>query len=185
MRRISVGDIMTRNLVTCSPKDTLHDCSKKMAKERINSILITEKNRLLGILTARDVLWAITKKPNSNLKSIRGIDIATRKLAVIKPSADISQALEKMRAANFRRLPVISNGELIGVVTLKDILAIEPGLYHETRSLMDSIKEEDSKLGYASEPYELEGLCENCGAFSNLLKVDGSSLCEDCREEMY
>ena len=185
MRRISVGDVMTRNFVSASPKDSLHECARKMAKEHVNSLLITNKNRLIGILTARDILSAITKRSSINMKKIKGIAIAAKKLAVIKPSADISQAIEKMKISNFRRLPVISNGEVIGVVTLKDILAVEPNLYHEMRSVMDDIREETAKVEQAGVPYELEGLCENCGAFSNLLKVENQLLCEDCRDEMY
>lgn len=185
MRKVSVGDVMTRNLIAVSPSASLHECAKKMAKERIDSILITEGKHLSGILTFRDILWAITKKPGLNLKKVRGIEIATRKLAVIKPSADISQALKKMRTSNFRRLPVLAKGELIGVVTLKDILAIEPELYSEMRYLMDDVREEDRKIEEASAEWPLEGLCDHCGAFADLLKVEKSLLCPDCREEMY
>lgn len=184
MRRISVGDVMTHNFVSLTPKSSLHDCAKKMARERVDSLLITEGKRLIGILTSRDILWAITKKPGLDMKKIRGVDIATRKLAVIKPSADISQAIDKMRASNFRRLPVITNDELIGVVTLKDILAVEPHFYAEIRSLMD-VREEDRKLEQTELSPHIEGLCENCGALSDLLRVEGQMLCPDCREELY
>jgi len=156
-----------------------------MARERVDSILLTDREHLLGILTARDILWAITKKSGLDLKKIRGIDISARKLAVIKPSADISQALEKMRASNFRRLPVLAHGKIIGVVTLKDILAVEPDLYAEMRAVMGDIKEEGRKLEQAETDWPLEGLCENCGAFSDLLSIDGNLLCPDCRDEMY
>lgn len=175
---------MTRNFVSLAPKATLHECAKKMARERVDSLIISEGKRLKGILTARDILWAITKKPGLDMKKIRGIDIAARKLAVIKPSADISQAIEKMQSSNFRRLPVMSNSELIGVVTLKDILAVEPQLYAEMRSLMD-VREEELKLEKADSLYSMEGLCENCGALSDLLRVEGNLLCTDCRDEMY
>jgi len=185
MRRISVGDIMTRNFVSARPEASLHECSRIMAKERVDSLLITEKKHLIGILTARDILWAITKKSGLDLKKIRGMDIATKKLAVIKPSADMSQAIKKMRLLNFRRLPVLSNSEVIGVVTLKDILAIEPSLYAEMHSLMDEIREEERKVERAGAPWPLEGLCDNCGALSDLLKVNEILLCQDCREEMY
>ena len=129
MRRIAVGDIMTRNFSAVNPGDNLHKCAKIMAKNRVNSLLVAENKRLFGILTARDILWIITKKPNIDLTKIRSIDVATKKIAVIKPSADISEALSKMRESNFRRLPVLSHSELIGVVTLKDILVVEPSLY--------------------------------------------------------
>jgi len=141
---------MTRKFVATDPKSSLYDCAKKMTKDRVNSILITNKTRLLGILTARDILWTITKKPNVNLKKIKALDIATRKVAVIKPSANISEALMKMKSLNFRRLPVLSMGEVIGILTLKDILAIEPSVYEEMQDLMD-LKEEKEKLDMRDE----------------------------------
>jgi CBS domain-containing protein len=184
MRRIAVGDVMTRNFVSVSPSSTLYECAKKMAKERVNSLLITEKKRLIGILTSRDILWTITKSSSTNLKKINCMKIATRKLAVIKPSADIVQAIEKMKTSNFRRLPVLSNNELIGVITLKDILAVEPTFYAETRSLMD-IREEERKKEQVESSCPIEGICENCGALSDLLRVEGQLLCMDCRDELF
>ena len=185
MRRIAVGDIMTRNVISIKPSASLYECAKLMAKERLNSLIVSEDKKLLGIITARDILWALTKRSEPNLKKIKAIDIATRKLAVIKPSADINQALTKMRSLNFRRLPVLSKGELIGVVTLKDILAIAPELYSETNSMLDGIREEERKIALSEKPWPLEGLCDNCGAFSELLKVEDQLLCLDCREEMH
>src|SRR3989338_71530 len=185
MRKISVGDVMTRNFISAKPSDSLHTCAKYMAKERVNSLVIKENKRLVGILTARDILWILKKKSKADLKKIKASDISTKKLAVIKPSADISQALQKMRALNFRRLPVLSKGELIGVVTLKDILAIEPQLYAEMRPLMDEVREHERKIAQTESEWPLEGMCENCGVFSDLLKVEGQLLCPDCREEIY
>ncbi len=184
MRRLAVGDIMTRNFVSVGPLTNLLDCAKKLVKERLNTLLIVEKSRLLGILTSRDILWALIKKININLKEIRAIDVATKKVAVIKPSADMSQALDKMKILNFRRLPVLSKGNIIGVITLKDILRVEPSLYSELGELA-RIREEEKKLSYMKEVYPLEGLCENCGAFAEILKVDNKLLCQDCRDELY
>ncbi len=183
MRKISVGDVMTRNVVTASPEDSLHECVKIMVKRDVNSLLITNGQKLVGILTSGDILRTLTKK--ANLKEIKCLDAASRKIAVLKPSDDISQAIEKMKSLNFRRLPVISEDELLGVVTLKDILSVEPGLYAETNNLIDEIKELDAKRNRAGKEWPLEGLCDNCGAFSDLLKVEEKLLCRDCREELY
>ena len=90
-----------------------------------------------------------------------------------------------MSEYNFRRLPVVSKNRLIGVITLKDILAIEPTLYAEMKGIMDDVREEERKIHESGTEWPLEGLCENCGAFSDLLKVEGRLLCMDCREEMY
>jgi CBS domain-containing protein len=184
MRRISVGDVMTRNFVSVKPDANLHDCAKKLIKERIHSLVVAEGGRLVGILNSRDVIWAVTKNPGLNLKKVRAVDVASKKVAVIKPSADISQAIKKMRSVNFRRLPVLSKGILIGVVTLKDILAIDPSFYSEVTELTD-VREAERKFREAGVEWPLEGMCDNCGAFSELLRVEGELLCLDCRDELH
>jgi CBS domain-containing protein len=181
MKKIAVGDIMTRQIISVRPDDSLYKCAKTLVKKRVNTLLVTNSKTLLGIISARDIMWVITKKPKVDLRKIKAIDIAKKKVAVTQPSADITNALDKMRAVNFRRLPVVSNGELIGVVTLKDILRIEPDLYHEIGHLSD-IREEKIKLEKADiEPYTTEGPCESCDAFAELFNVEGQALCSDCK----
>lgn len=184
MRRIAVGDVMTRNFVSVSPNANLFECAKQLVKARINSLLIVKEKRLIGIITSRDILWAITKNSKANLQKINVMDVATRKVAVIKPSADIGQALTKMKSLNFRRLPVLSNGQVIGIITLKDILRVDPELYQQSSELFE-VKEEEEKLRSLAKPSILEGFCENCGAFSELLIIEDKALCPDCREELY
>jgi CBS domain-containing protein len=184
MRKIAVGDIMTQNYTAIKPSTLLHDCAKIITRKKLNTLPITINNKLVGILNARDILWAITKKPNINLKKVKAMDIATRKVAVIKPSADISQAIRKMRTLNFRTLPVLSKGKLIGIVSLRDILRIEPELYPQIGELYD-IKEEERKIEESKTEWPSEGFCDNCGTFNDLLKVYDKLLCPDCREELY
>jgi len=176
---------MTRNFVSAKPDSSLYECAKLMAKERVDSLVITEGRRLVGMITSRDILWALTKKQNVDLSKIRSIDVAARKLAVIKPSADINQAIKKMQDSNFRRLPVISRGEIMGVVTLKDILAIEPEIYSEIQSVLDDVREGERKREQARTEWPFEGLCENCGSFADLLRVETQLLCPDCRDELF
>jgi CBS domain-containing protein len=183
--RVAVGDVMTREFASITPKDSLKKAAKEMTKKRVNSLLITTGSKLKGIITARDVLWTITKKSKIDLSTVNVMKVATRKVAVIKPSADISQALEKMKQLNFRRLPVLLKGELVGIITLKDILKIDPSLYSEI-SHMNEIKEESSKIAkIKSLDYEIDGLCDECDAFSSLLRVGKKNLCADCRDELY
>ena len=97
MIRVAVGDAMTRNFVSVKPQSSLFECAKTIVKNKgIDSLIVSEGKKLLGILTSHDILWAIIKTSSVNLKQIKAIDIATKKVAVIKPSADISDALQKM-----------------------------------------------------------------------------------------
>ena len=73
MKRISVGDVMTRNFVSIGPDSTLHQCAKEIVKNKVNTLPITKDRKLIGIITSRDIMWAITKKSNLNLKKIRVI----------------------------------------------------------------------------------------------------------------
>lgn len=184
MRRIAVGDVMTRSFISAHPTASLHECAKIIAHNKINTLPLVHERKLVGILNARDILWAITKKANLDLRKVKAMDIAIRKVAVIKPSADINQAIAKMRELNFRTLPVLSKGKIIGVVTLKDILRIEPELYSKIGELVE-IREEERKLKESNLEWPLEGLCDNCGSFSDLLKVHDRLLCYDCREELF
>lgn len=184
-KKIAVGDVMTRQFSAVLPTTHLLDCARKMVKEDVTSLLLVTNKKLVGLLTQSDILWALTKKPGIDLKTVNAIDVATRKVAVIKPSADVAQAFQKMKRLGFRRLPVLSRGEVVGLLTLKDILKVEPEFYLKATSLLD-VREEAQKLQRISKYVDNEeGFCDKCGAFADLLKVDTKTLCLDCREEVY
>ncbi len=184
-RKIAVGDVMTRNFAAIRPDTTVLECARAMVRQRVGSLLIASKNKLLGIITRRDILWAIVKKPGIDLRTLQAMDIATKKVAVIKPSADLSHAFGKMKHLGFTRLPVIAKGELVGMITLKDILKMEPAYYAKTGDLID-VREESQKMQrLTGEEWESEGFCDACGAFADLLKVQNRVLCADCRDELY
>ncbi len=176
---------MTRRVVSVSPDSTLYDCAGKIAKENVNSLPVVSEEKLVGIITSGDIMRLLAKKPGADLRKIKVKEIAQRKVAVVKPSAEIYQVLEKMKLLNFRRLPVISNNRLIGMITLKDILSVEPQLYSETNHLIDEIRELERKTNEGESDWPFEGLCDNCGAFSELLKVEEQLLCPDCRDELH
>ena len=179
-----MGDIMTRKILSVRPNTSLLVCTKEFVRNNVNHLLVAEGDVLKGLLAQRDILWTITKKPNIDLSKVRAIDVATRKVAVIKPSADISQAFQKMKRYGFRRLPVLSKGKIVGILTLNDILKMEPMLYSQAGDLLQ-IREEAEKLKNVREEKGVEGLCDECGAFAELLKVDKRFLCPDCRDELY
>lgn len=185
-RQLAVGDVMTRNYVAVDAHTSLWECARKMVKQRVSSLLVTRGRTLLGLVTQSDILWAITKKPTLKLKEVQAIDVATKKVAVIKPSATLSEAFQKMKMYGFRRLPVLAHGELVGVLTIKDVLAVDPSIYSQTSELFD-LREAEQKIRRAKheEDWASEGLCEECGAFSDLVRVENRLLCTDCREELY
>jgi len=182
--KIKAGDIMTRNFVSVSPSTNLIDCAREMTKKRVGSLVLRDGQKLVGLLTEKDIIWALTKTKNKNLGNIKARDVASKKVAVIKPSADLYEALARMKKLKFRRLPVVVNGNVIGMLTLKDILRIEPALFADI-NFAEKIREESEKLKrMRNVRWIKEGMCEECGNFNILYKVDERLLCEPCKEEM-
>jgi CBS domain-containing protein len=178
---ISVGDLMTRSFVYVSPETDLKQCARTLVKKRVGSLIVKGKGKLMGIVTEKDIIWAIVKKSVKELDNILAKDIAKRKVITIKPSVDIIEALQKMKKEKVRRLPVLENSKVIGMLTLKDILKIDSSLY-ELISENAKINEESEKLNLGSKinSKRKKGLCEECGEQDVLYEVDERWVCIPC-----
>ncbi|MEK6906170.1 MAG: CBS domain-containing protein [Nanoarchaeota archaeon] len=187
MSDIVVADIMTRDPVIISPDTNLLECAKKMVKEDVGSLLLVSQKRLVGFIDQHDILWALVKKSKEDLPNIKAIDISPRKIAVIKPSATIQEAISKMKKLRFERLPVILDGKLAGIITVKDILNFHPEFYPELDELAE-IRDEGKKLKRVKQAktreFANEGVCEECGSPDVLSRVNGMLICESCRDSM-
>jgi len=184
MDNILVADIMTRDPVTAKPEINLLDCAKNMIKKKVGSLLLVEKKRLVGIISEKDILWALVKTSTQDLTKIKAVDISPKKIATIKPSMSVREALEKMKKLGFERLPVIHEKELVGIITARDILNFQPQLYPELEEFAQ-IREEAQKLKRFQKAKDgREGICEECGKYDFLYRVHENFICEECKEKM-
>jgi CBS domain-containing protein len=183
---VKVGDVMTRDFISISPDISVLDCAKKMVKNHVGSLVIQNRGELKGIITEKDIIWALTKKEKKDLSKIKCLDITSRKIATIRPDLDLIDALQRMKKTKFRRLPVVVKNKVIGLLTLKDILRIEPDLFdiaYATNAMQ--IREEDEKRERKDSPKSFRvGICEECGNEDMLYKVDGALICESCSDKM-
>ena len=132
MYRVSTGftvaDAMTHEPVTISPNKTLRDAAKMMAEQHVGALLVKEGEQIVGILTEQDMVRkGIALSGNTALKKVK--EAMETDIVTTSPDEDIFEALRIMRDYNFRHLPVMHQGKFVGLVTLKDILKIEPDLY--------------------------------------------------------
>tara|TARA_Y100000310_G_C20421243_1_gene686786 strand:+ start:244 stop:807 length:564 start_codon:yes stop_codon:yes gene_type:complete len=182
--KIRVGDVMTRSFTHLKPESSLYETARTMVKNRVGSVILKEGNELKGIVTEKDIVWAITKKKCKDLNTITARDIATKKIITIKPEATLNEALERMNKKRTRRLPVLSNKKIIGYITLRDILKIRPALL-ESLEKWGFIREEQEKRERsesASIGNFIEAPCEECGNFDILENREGKDLCEGCKD---
>jgi len=175
---VKVGDVMTRNFVSARPEILVLSAIRLMVKRRVGSLILEENGILKGILTEKDIMWALSKK--KDLTGVKAGDICIRKITTIKPSADIYDAIVLMKKKKFRRLPVTVNKKVIGYLTLKEILKIQPELFEIAREgynlnwPIDKSKDKEPEI-------VKEGICGECGNFDFLYLDDGVLVCETCR----
>ncbi|OIO40257.1 hypothetical protein CO154_02115 [Candidatus Pacearchaeota archaeon CG_4_9_14_3_um_filter_31_7] len=188
---IKVGDIMTINMEKVNPTTSIKDCAKKMVSKRVGSLVIVNKDELKGIITDRDLLWVFTKKRNVENEKVE--DIMNKNVVTTSPELDIYDALQLMKKKNIRWLPVISKEKgkkrLIGLLTQKDILKVQPALFDIAVGNLD-IKEEYEKMKRIENlkrkgdaPFK-DGECEECGRIGLLYKIYGKNVCINCRDEI-
>lgn len=151
-----VCDIMTRKPILASELKNVEELSKAMVAHGVSSVLIHEnknKNRLLGIITFEDIVYrviALSKEPKKTVAH----EIMTREIVSIAPEKDVNDAVDLMNKYGIKRLPVIDNQKkLVGLVTIKDILRIEPQMFDMIYDKME-IREMEDKFDNLDLPYE-------------------------------
>lgn len=123
---MSIKDLCNRELVTIGRDDTIFKAAELMRQNHVGDVLVVEKKNdttvALGIVTDRDVVVEIVA-PGLDPKVITVGDIMLPHLACIEEDRGIFDAIKLMTSKGIRRLPVVdSNGSLIGILTLDDLL---------------------------------------------------------------
>lgn len=122
----TVADVMTRDVKTLSPSDTVAQAAQAMAELDVGSIPVCDGRKLQGIVTDRDITVRVVAK---------GLDARTTKLSEVmtsdiqwtEESRDLDEALREMASRQIRRLPVVdAEKKLVGIVSLGDIATKGP-----------------------------------------------------------
>ena len=149
---LSVAEIMTRRPVTIPKNLSVRAAAQIMKQQGVGSLLVVEADELLGILTKSDILQEVVAEAR-DAEQLRVEEIMTEEVIIIKPSQDVFEALETMKDNDVRHLPVIEEEALVGFLTIKDVVKVNPALFeiiHEEITL----REEERKL--QASPFEPE-----------------------------
>ncbi|MCD5425894.1 MAG: CBS domain-containing protein [Methanosarcinaceae archaeon] len=176
---LPVRDVMSEKIVSIDFKSNAQCIAQKMSKHNINNIVIKKNDVVVGIITEKDLVQKILAK-DIKPSTVCAENIMSAPIISIKSSENVIIAAQKMIKSNIRRLVVMENNSIIGIVTDKDILALSPDLNFILKNLIAINSEE-----YFPKNSEIEsGICEQCSVFSNDLSIIGGNiLCESCRDE--
>lgn len=182
--RMLVKDVMSSPVVTLDEDETSNKVANLMEENELGCVILTKNGKPVGIITERDLVIRVLAK-NLAPDTVQAKGIMTAPLLTIQPEATISEAARRMSRLNIRRLGVVYKGNLVGLLSSKDILGVMPELIEiiQERTRIDEAAEVEEN--FQTEETPLSGYCDRCGVFSeNLKDVNGQNLCEDCRIEL-
>ena len=164
---------MTEKVITATPNTTVARAAKIMAERGIGSIIIAKSRNPVGILTERDFLMKVVSMDLKPSK-VRVGKIMSTPIITIDPDADVTEAAMTMVRNRIRRLPVVEQGKLVGILTTSDLTAISPRLAEMVTHPEVPVREEIE-----------QSVCEICGEVrTTLYEVNGMWVCENCRDTM-
>jgi len=177
--RILVRDAMSSPVIWVREGSTVLEAAQLMRRHRIGGVVVLDRNgEPVGVVTARDIVERVAAE-DEKASRLRVEEVMTKSLPTIEADATLVEAARLMSQLNVRRLGVMHKGELVGIITSRDILSVTPELIE--------IMIEKAKIEYeeAEEETPISGYCDRCGQWSEDLKeVEGQFLCEECRIEL-
>lgn len=117
---IEVKDVMTTDIATISPDKYVTDAAKIMAVRNISCIIVTDNGTMKGIITERDLVKTVADKKEHHTK-VKVKSVMSREIITVSPHFTVLKASKMMGVKKIRRLPVIGDKELIGIVTQTDL----------------------------------------------------------------
>ena len=117
----TVGDVMSRNLLTVDPTTPLAEAAQRMSDRGVGAALVLSNDHVSGILTERDVLRAVATGP------VEGTHVAawmTREPETVDVSEPTGQAAALMIHGGFRHLPVLEGDRPVGIVSIRDLMRV-------------------------------------------------------------
>jgi len=123
---MKVREIMSKKIETIHEDKTVVEAAQLMIKEHIGCLIILDPDdQLEGMITERDILKLVAAKKGVNTKVK---SVMTKKLITIGPEAILEEAADLMMQYKIKKLPVVENGELVGIVTATDLITYEDKL---------------------------------------------------------
>jgi CBS domain-containing protein len=124
------------DVVTASPTSSVMELANTITSLKIGAVVICEGERLAGIVSERDVVKAVSQHGAAALE-MTAADIMTRAVKTAQPGTTMDEAMAMMDAGYFRHLPVIDDGVMVGIISVRDVVRAQIQLQAQE---VDSLK---------------------------------------------
>jgi CBS domain-containing protein len=116
---VNVGELMSKPTCLVDPETTLAEATTMMGEQRVGSALVIEADRLMGILTERDIVRAMSTAHDAPARPV--VEWMTKRPTTVAPGTPVRDALRTMVEGGFRHLPIMEGDALVGVLSMRDI----------------------------------------------------------------
>ena len=115
----SVGEIMTSDVLTVEPSDTIGETAQKMVERGVSSAVVSDYGTLIGIVTERDLTRAVAGRVHTSEARVR--EWMTSDPITLAPDASADEAARIMLDNGFRHVPIVDEGRAVGIVSIRDV----------------------------------------------------------------
>ncbi|KQX61122.1 CBS domain-containing protein [Paenibacillus sp. Root444D2] len=140
----TVRDIMSKDCVTVTLQDNIYEIALKMKNHDIGFVAVVEGKKLIGVVTDRDLVVRGYAEKHSGSTAVE--NVITKDIETISPDTTVEEAAKMMAKDQIRRLPVVENGELVGIVAIGD-LAVRGTFEDEAGEALSKISSDKTLVG--------------------------------------
>ncbi len=119
----TVQDIMTKNVKVCSPHDSVATAAKIMRDINCGTVPVCEGKKVVGMITDRDIVLHVVADGKDS-KSVHCHDCMTKDVITCAPDTDIHECARIMSDHQIRRIPVVQNGNIVGICAIGDLAKV-------------------------------------------------------------
>ena len=140
----SLQEIMSKNVATITPQQSVAEAAQIMSQHNIGSVPVVQNGQCVGIVTDRDItLRAAAKGVNSTTTKVESI--MSKNVVTATPQMDVHEASKLMADRQIRRLPIVENNKLTGIIAIGDI-AVENRYQNEAGDALSDISKSNATL---------------------------------------
>lgn len=120
-----IGELIEgQTLIVIEPQWSVRNAAERMTERNIGAVAVVEKGTLTGVFSERDIMSRVVAK-GLNPEATEVSDVMSRELVVAAPTEDVLSAIQKMHSIGSRHLPVVDDGKLVGMISIRDLLEVD------------------------------------------------------------
>lgn len=127
-----------RPLIHVDSRDNVRDAARRMSQQNIGAVAVLDDGKLVGVFSERDVMSRVVV-PGLDPDATPVSKVMTRDIVVGAPGEDVDEAIQKMASVGCRHLPVVDGGNLVGMISIRDLLEVDDTMNRQRATFLNEL----------------------------------------------